>query len=148
MKIYIIAAVVIICSVFIFFIYYQFYSTVPRVCFDETCFSVEIADNDAERTRGLMNRSSLAETSGMLFIFEEERIYPFWMKDTLIPLDIIWIDSNKKVVFINNETPPCEQDPCPSYNPRVDALYVVEIPGGVARTHDIQVGRLAEFYSI
>src|SRR3989344_7880186 len=67
-----------------------------RVCFEEDCFFVEIADENAERMKGLMNRTSMDADRGMLFIWEEEEIYSFWMKDTLIPLDMIWLNKDKE----------------------------------------------------
>ena len=63
-----------------------------EVCLKEKCFSVELAKTSAEQAKGLMFRENLSIDKGMLFIFEKEEIYPFWMKDHLIPLDIIGID--------------------------------------------------------
>jgi uncharacterized membrane protein (UPF0127 family) len=68
----------------------------------------------------------------MLFIFEEERIYPFWMKNTLIPLDMIWIDKNGKIIDIQIAEP-CTQDPCRSYTPSGSGLYVLELNAGRAK---------------
>ena len=73
-----------------------------RACFKEYCFAVELAISPEERSRGLMFRESLDQDKGMLFIFEKEEKHAFWMKNTLIPLDIIWIDHNKEVIFIKN----------------------------------------------
>lgn len=77
-----------------------------------------------------MFRKDLEENQGMLFVFEEENIYPFWMKNTLIPLDILWINSQKEIVFIYKNAQPCFYEPCPLINPRVKARYVLEIRGG------------------
>src|SRR4030042_2848822 len=65
-----------------------------QVCFKKHCFSVELAVTPEEREEGLMFRKNLDSDKGMLFIFEKEGKYGFWMKKTLIPLDIIWIDDN------------------------------------------------------
>src|SRR3990172_7339338 len=62
---------------------------VSQVCFGQECFEVEIADSPEEQAKGLMGRESLEPGKGMLFVFPEEGIYPFWMKDTLMPLDMI-----------------------------------------------------------
>jgi uncharacterized membrane protein (UPF0127 family) len=85
------------------------------ICFQEYCFSIEIADTFASRQQGLMNRSSLQQDAGMLFVFDTPGSYGFWMKNTLIPLDIIWMDENFVVVDTATMTP-CTADPCPTYN--------------------------------
>lgn len=103
-----------------------------EVCFKSTCFQVEIADNSQLRQQGLMYRTQLDADKGMFFIFDEEGIYPFWMKNTLIPLDIIWINENKEVVYIENKAQPCKQDICKSYNPNKEAKYVLEINAGLS----------------
>ena len=119
-----------------------------RVCFGENCFVVEVVDSAAERTTGLMNRESLADDRGMLFIFDSEALYPFWMKNTLIPLDMIWLDADKKIVAIQENAVPCVADPCPIYNPKVPALYVVELNGGTVAAKDIKVGEQVRFVGI
>jgi len=95
--------------------------------------------------RGLQFRESLDKNKGMLFVFAESRRHAFWMKDTLIPLDIIWLDYARRVVYIAPNIPPCPQDPCPSYSPERDALYVLEINAGVAQQLGLKPGDLAEF---
>ena len=89
-----------------------------------------------------MNRDHLDQDAGMLFIFEEEDIYPFWMKNTLIPLDIIWLNKEKEVVFISHNTPPCKTEQCPSYNPKNNAKYVFEINSGTARDIGLEEGNV------
>jgi uncharacterized protein len=89
----------------------------PQVCIDDTCFFIEIADTPEERQLGLMNRTFMPELSGMLFVFQQPGQYNFWMKNTLIPLDMIWIDAQNKIVDIQQATP-CTADPCPTYNPQ------------------------------
>lgn len=115
----------------------------PRgsVVFPEgTRVSVEIADTEPVRQRGLMFRERLASTDGMIFVFERKGFYPFWMKNTLIPLDIIWLDEVGRVVSIAASVPPCQVDPCPSYPPSADALYVVEVASGFTKAHGVKVG--------
>jgi len=115
---------------------------------DETRVNVEIADTPERRQRGLMFREALAEEQGMVFIFERTGFYPFWMKNTLIPLDMIWLDANRRIVTVAHSVPPCKQDPCPSYPPTADALYVVEVRSGFARDHGVEEGQTLVFENI
>lgn len=111
-----------------------------KVCINSKCFNIEIAQTPEERQKGLMYRQSLNENAGMLFIFDKEGIYPFWMKNTLIPLDIIWINKDYKIVYIEKNIAPCKTDPCPSYSPQKEALYVLEINSGLAEKYSFKVG--------
>lgn len=106
---------------------------------------VELAADEQNRAQGLMYRDGLRPGTGMLFLFPAEGHYPFWMKNTRIPLDMIWIDSAKKVVHVKHRVPPCTWDPCPSYPPNVNAQYVLELAGGVAAEHAIAVGDVLRF---
>jgi uncharacterized protein len=78
-----------------------------------------------------MNRTAMDENGGMLFIFPKIAARPFWMKDTLIPLDMIWLDDTGKVVHIHRDVPPCppaQGDTCPAYGPKEPtARYVLEL---------------------
>jgi len=92
-----------------------------------TRFFVEIADNDAERERGLMFRKSLAPDRGMLFDFHTPREVAFWMRNTLIPLDIIYIQADGTVLSIARNATPLSETPIPSGGPTVGVL---ELAGG------------------
>jgi len=94
-------------------------------------FDVEIADEPGEWGQGLMFRESLPEDAGMLFIFPDETLRSFWMKNTLIPLDIIFISTDLEIVHIAHAIP-CETDPCASYSSLFPAQYVVEINGDLS----------------
>lgn len=112
-----------------------------NVCIDDACFKVEIADDNNERTMGLMNRTFMDNDKGMLFVWESEGYYPFWMKNTLIPLDMIWINMDKEVIFIYENAQPCIEEPCEIIYPaRINAMYVLEINGGLADELGIDVG--------
>ena len=112
-----------------------------QVCFRGECFEVEVVSSPEDRSKGLMFRESLAQSAGMLFVFEEKDVYPFWMKNTFLPLDIIWIaDIGGKVVDIWENARPCSQDPCPSFTPKDDAAYVLEINAGTARRLGLAIG--------
>ena len=102
--------------------------------------SVEIADNHMERAMGLMNRTSLAEDSGMLFIFDSEGTRSFWMKDTLIPLDMIFVSGDMKIVHIEKNVQPCRQLACDHYSSIYPAKYVVEVNAGFSDMHGIETG--------
>lgn len=112
----------------------------PQVCYKDYCFNVELAQNNAERTNGLARRGFLKENEGMLFVFEREGNYPFWMKNTLIPLDIIWISQNNKIVFVSENNLPCGDSDCPLINPAELAKYVLEINAGMAEKIGIKIG--------
>ena len=115
----------------------------PKVIFpDNFAVQVEIAADDPTREEGLMFRDHLAEEKGMIFLFPQSGVYPFWMKNTLIPLDMIWIDDAKRVVTVARDVPPCKADPCPSYpaNGPASARYVLETAAGVAAKHHVEPG--------
>ena len=114
-------------------------SSINQVCFESNCFIVDVSDNSLERTQGLMFRSSLDENKGMLFIFPESGLYSFWMKNTLIPLDIIWINKNLEVVDIKSDAQPCTTENCNSYSPSSEALYVLEINANLTNKYNINV---------
>lgn len=103
-------------------------------------------DSEAQKMRGLMYRESLAWKSGMLFIFDKEAQYSFWMKNMLIPLDIIWIDSNKKIVDITQDALPCKgQAACESIIPVAGAKYVLEVNSGFTDKNQIKIGDFVDF---
>jgi len=110
------------------------------VCINSRCFAVELATTQSERQYGLMNRKYLDLDKGMLFIFENEDAHHFWMKNTLIPLDIIWINSSQNVVYIHKNAQPCSSYYCPSINPGKNARYVLEINGGLSDKYNISIG--------
>jgi len=110
------------------------------VCLNSRCFTVELATTQSERQFGLMNRKSLDLDKGMLFIFKNEDDHHFWMKNTLIPLDIIWINSSQNIVYIHKNAQPCSSYHCPSINPGKNARYVLEINGGLSDKYNISIG--------
>ena len=105
---------------------------------------VELARTPEEHATGLMNRESLPEGSGMLFIFGEDAPRSFWMYNTLIPLDMIFVNSSMDVVYVEEDAQPCVAScscSCPSYNSGQPAMYVVEANAGFAREHGIGPGQ-------
>jgi len=95
-------------------------------------FSVEIADTQEEHALGLMFRDSMPADEGMIFIFPDEAMRRFWMKNTRIPLDIMYFDKDLKMVSVSANTPPCRVSRCPSYPSAAPAKYVLELNAGVA----------------
>jgi len=113
----------------------------PRVVLPSgAVYRVELARTPEETSQGLMFRESLAPRAGMLFLFRSPDVRPFWMKNTMIPLDIIWLDAEGRVVYISANTPVCKADPCPSFDPKVPSVTVLEIAGGLAKTEKVEVG--------
>jgi hypothetical protein len=106
-------------------------------------FSLELADTPQKRALGLSGREKLDSDKGMLFVFEKEGRYSFWMKDMKFPLDIIWLDKNLKVVEIKENVQP-ESFPA-AFTSKTKALYVIELNGGVAQKYNIKVGEKAVF---
>jgi uncharacterized membrane protein (UPF0127 family) len=107
--------------------------------------TAELAVSEAERARGLMFREKLLPDQGMLFVFEKEGAYAFWMKNTLIPLDMLWLDRDRQIVQIERNVPPCKADPCPSYGGARPGLYVLELPAGAADRFGLKVTDRLEF---
>ncbi len=107
----------------------------------------ELADTTEKRARGLMFRESLAKDRGMLFTFPEPQPWTFWMKNTRIALDIIWMDRDKKIVHVERNVPGCSRtdDGCPQYQPNDDALYALELAAGMADTLKLQRGAKLRF---
>ncbi|QQR92465.1 MAG: DUF192 domain-containing protein [Candidatus Iainarchaeum archaeon] len=111
----------------------------PSVCVKEKCVHVQLAQTQTEKERGLMGVTSLTDQEGMLFLWHEEGNYPFWMKDTLIPLDIVWIQTDGTIVDIAT-LQPCQADPCPAHFPAGNASYVLETNAGLMEKWNAQVG--------
>jgi len=118
------------------------------VCIRSICFDAEIAVTAAERGRGLMFRDSLEKDRGMLFVFPEERRHQFWMKNTKIELDMIFIGADRRVVSISRRAKPCTADPCDRYGPEGNTAYVLEIAGGLAEKYHFAAGDTVVFGAV
>ena len=110
-------------------------------------FKVEIADDDAEPARGLMFRDKLAADSGMLFIHDREEPQAYWMKNTKIPLDILYFDSTRRLVAQQRDVPPCSAgNACPPYPSNgKSARYVLELNAGEAKRLKLENGAELRF---
>ncbi len=105
--------------------------------------NVEIADRPEQRALGLSGRASLRENEGMLFVFEKEGDYGFWMKDMNFPIDIIWIDKERRIVGAEPDVSP---DTYPkTFFPPTQVLYVLETPSGFLAENNIQIGAEVAF---
>ncbi len=92
-------------------------------------FYVELAETVQERQKGLMYRDTLPKEQGMLFVLPYEDYWPFWMKNTFIPLDVIWISQDKKVTEIQT-LPPCKHEICPAFQPKERGQFILEVNAG------------------
>jgi uncharacterized protein len=108
---------------------------------------VEVADTTEKRARGLMFLESLPRDRGMLFTFAEAQPWTFWMKNTRIALDIIWMDPHKRIVHVERNVPGCsrQDEGCPQYQPNEDALYVLEVAAGQADALGMKRGVKLQF---
>lgn len=124
------------------------YSTVT-VKINEKEVSAELADTPFKQGMGLMFREHLDENAGMLFVFGSEGKRAFWMANTKISLDMIWANSNKEIVFIHKNVPPCTETGgmkslCQRYTPDKPAKYVLEVNGGWTDKNNISIGDTIE----
>ena len=109
-------------------------------------YAIELADDDAERARGLMFRDAMAIDQGMLFIHDAEEPQAYWMKNTKIALDILYFDGRRKLVAQQRDVPPCSLgDACPSYPSDAPARYVLELNAGEAARLGLKDGAEMKF---
>lgn len=109
-------------------------------------YSVELAMDEAQRARGLMFRDAMDEDHGMLFIHDVQEPQAYWMKNTKIPLDILYFDNDRRLVAQQRNVPPCTLgDACPPYPSNVPARYVLELNAGQADKLKLQDGSVLVF---
>jgi hypothetical protein len=104
---------------------------------------VEIAENYDQQSLGLGGRDGLAPNTGMLFVFPKPADHSFWMKDMKFPIDIVWIDQNKRIVGFEKSIP-AESYPEP-FSSKVPVPYVLEIPAGTIESEKIEIGEPVDF---
>jgi hypothetical protein len=114
---------------------------------DGSTVHVELAKTNAEREYGLMERTSLPQGHGMLFIHDQPGNYPYWMYHCKIGLDILWMDEGHRIVEMSADTPPCKglAKTCVSYGGHETSLYVLELPVGSIKAHHLSVGQVVNF---
>lgn len=105
--------------------------------------NIEVANTDAERVQGLSGRSGLSENGGMLFVFDNEGYYGFWMKDMNFPIDMAWLDKNKQIINIESNISPATYPQV--FNPPAPSLYVLEVSAGFLSKNNIKIGDFVAF---
>jgi uncharacterized membrane protein (UPF0127 family) len=124
------------------------YNTTKVTLPDGTAVRAEVMRKEEDMRRGMMFRDTFPEGRGMLFVHGSVGKYSYWMYQVKVPLDIVWLDSNKNVVEISENTPPCKEEKaseCPSYGGTRNALVVLELPGGYAKRHGVREGAHIEY---
>lgn len=114
---------------------------------DGSVVHAELAVTGAEREYGLMDRTSLPQNNGMLFVHDGAGRYPYWMYHCKLKLDIVWMDESHKIVEMSANTPPCKGRAwtCPSYGGREISKYVLELLAGSINEHHLAVGQVLNF---
>lgn len=132
----------------LFFVIFRFtVDQKPYVKINNTIFQVELASTKDEQIKGLSGRDNLPQGTGMLFVFNDYQERTFWMKEMLIPIDIIWIKDNKVVGIVNSTPTPNPDEPgIPTFDSPDKVNYVLEINSGKARQNSIKVGDMVEFH--
>jgi uncharacterized membrane protein (UPF0127 family) len=119
--------------------------SVPVYFPDGSHVSAELAQRDEDRQRGLMYRERIKRNEGMLFVFKREGFYDFWMKNVSFPIDILWLDGERRILHIQAQAPPCDQGDCPSYSSPQPALFVLELKAGEAERRGLKLNDRLDF---
>ena len=140
------AAILVIAGIALLASYY-FYpqSKTARILFAGVVLNVDLATTPSEQQQGLSGRDSMLPDHGMLFVFQQPGQWGFWMIEMKFPLDIIWFDANRHVIFIEQDLAPCTPNLCPVFTPTANALYVLEVNAGFVRTHAVKLGDTFNF---
>ncbi len=111
-----------------------------QIMINGVTFDVDLAITQSEQSHGLMGKTKLKNNQGMLFVYDEPQLLSFWMKETLIPLDIIFFDRDGRLLEFFSGVQPCKKEPCKTYSNRTPALYVLELPAGTAKRLKLKRG--------
>ena len=118
-----------------------------RIGFGGVILTVELAKTATDQERGLSYRDSMPLDHGMLFVFDSEATVGFWMHEMRFPLDIIWFNSGRQVVYIEQNLEPCTPQNCPVFSPSTGAMYVLEVNAGFVKSHNVTLGQTFTFLS-
>lgn len=102
---------------------------------------VEIAANQQQRETGLMNRPSLPANKGMIFVYNDQELRGVWMKNTLLSLDVLFLNHKAEIVAMLPDLQPCRQNPCPIYSSQLPATYMLEVNAGFINNHQLKIGQ-------
>ncbi|MGA8857791.1 MAG: DUF192 domain-containing protein [Candidatus Bathyarchaeia archaeon] len=120
-----------------YFVFQQWTSN--RISIHGVVLNVDLATTPAEQQQGLSGRDSMAADHGMLFVFQSEDYWSFWMFEMKFPLDMIWFNSSRQAVFFEQNLPPCGPTFCKVFTPPVKAMYVLEVNAGFIAAHQISL---------
>ena len=141
-----VALVVVVLAVSVSVGYYLYELPRPvRIMFAGVVLTVDLATTPQEQQIGLSGRASMPADRGMLFVFNQEGQWSFWMHEMNFPLDIIWFNANRQVVFIEQDLPPCTPQACPIFTPPVNSMYVLEVNAGFVKANGVSVGESFTF---
>lgn len=129
--------------VFLFFLNNKLPDNFKYLKISDVVLKVELANTFESQTLGLSGRKNLREKEGMLFVFDHLDKYAFWMKDMNFPIDIIWLDENKKIIHIERDVRP-ESYPA-TFGPDQRSLYVLEVVSGFADKYNLKIGDNVSF---
>ena len=120
-------------------------AVVPLTLPSGKVLQAEVMVSDEDRAMGLMFRPSLPLDRGMIFLFGTSDFHGIWMKNCRFPIDILWLDEERRVVHVAEAVPPCKAEPCPVYNPMRKASWVIELNAGQARREKAVLGSTVRF---
>lgn len=131
---------------------FAYFSSQPpkavRIAISGVVLDVELARTPAEQEKGLSGRDSLPSDHGMLFVFDSEGYWSFWMEGMKFPLDIIWFNSNRQAVFFEQDLQPCGPGTCPAFSPSAKAMYALEVNAGFVGAHEVSLGDSFAFLNL
>ena len=120
-------------------------ATTPLTLPSGRVVEAEVMVSDHDRALGLMFRPSLPADRGLLFVFRSSDFHGIWMKNCRFPIDIVWLDEERRIVHVAEDVPPCKADPCPVYETLRRAQHVLELNAGQARKEGATVGATVSF---